>query len=395
MEARDLLTESHLEGLKEALASKKYTTGKTHEFYLYPARFHPDVARAAIQAFSSPDDLVFDPFMGGGTSIIEALAMGRRGVGVDINALAHFVVDVRTTPLSAADGMYLQAWAGSCEELVRSDLTEDTPGTPNMPRVLESFVAGALRLAERMPRQRQRAFARCALLRLGQLAMETTTRDFVVPRRRWLARKLPVLVVEMLGGMQEFVDECRSAGTPKDRIRFGRRLYHRSVAGIEHEPSIGDWRFKPKLVITSPPYPGVHVLYHRWQYRGRKESSAPYWIADVKDGAGASYYTLGDRKPAGVEKYFKNIVEAFRSVRAVVAPDATVVQLVGFGNVAAQLPRYLAAMQDAGFEECRVDGQATLAVSRSVPNRRWYTHLRGPIDASSERLLVHRPAPGS
>ncbi len=388
------MAEATIERLKEALASRKYVTGKTHEFYLYPARFHPDVARAAIQAFSSPDDLVFDPFMGGGTSVIEALALGRRAVGVDINALAHFIVEVKTTPLSPVDEIELALWARACEELVRSEHPEERPGIVNMPRVVETFVAGALRLAHRLPRNRQKAFARCVLLRLGQLALECTTRDFVIPRRRWLARRLPLLLSEMLSGMQEFVEECGAAGTPKDRIRCGRQLHNRSIVGIEADPCVDGWMAKPKLVLTSPPYPGVHVLYHRWQYWGRKETSAPYWIADVKDGAGASYYTLGDRKPAGVEKYFRTIVDAFRSVRAVVADNATVVQLVGFGNVAAQLPRYLAAMRDAGFEECRLDSRARVAVSRSVPNRRWYTHLSGPIDASSERLLVHRPARG-
>ena len=29
------------------------------------------------------------------------------------------------------------------------------------------------------------------------------------------------------------------------------------------------------LVVTSPPYPGIHMLYHRWQVDGRKETDAP------------------------------------------------------------------------------------------------------------------------
>src|SRR5262245_18223421 len=87
----------------DALRSAKYTGGSTHSFYHYPARFSPDSARAIIDAFSAVDDWVLDPFMGGGTSIIEALAAGRKVIGVDINALAHFVALVRTTPLSDHD----------------------------------------------------------------------------------------------------------------------------------------------------------------------------------------------------------------------------------------------------------------------------------------------------
>jgi hypothetical protein len=44
-----------------------------------------------------------DPFMGGETVIVEALASGRSTVGIDINSLAHFITTVKTTPLSQED----------------------------------------------------------------------------------------------------------------------------------------------------------------------------------------------------------------------------------------------------------------------------------------------------
>lgn len=100
-----------LHRLRCALDSAKYTGGRTHNFYLYPARFSPEVARAVIEMFSKPGDWVLDPFMGGGTGIIEGLALGRPTIGIDLNALAHFVATVRTTPLSAHDEEILRGWA--------------------------------------------------------------------------------------------------------------------------------------------------------------------------------------------------------------------------------------------------------------------------------------------
>ncbi len=50
--------------------------GLTHGFYRYPARFSPQFARSAIEAFTEPLDTVLDPFMGGGTSAVEALGLG-------------------------------------------------------------------------------------------------------------------------------------------------------------------------------------------------------------------------------------------------------------------------------------------------------------------------------
>src|SRR5262245_1121835 len=77
--------------LRETLAESTYIDGLTHGFYHYPARFSPGVARAAIQLFTKGGDWVLDPFMGGGTAVVEGLSHGRRMIGVDINPLAHFV----------------------------------------------------------------------------------------------------------------------------------------------------------------------------------------------------------------------------------------------------------------------------------------------------------------
>jgi DNA methylase len=57
--------------------------GLTHGFYKYPARFSPTFARAAIKTFTKPGQLVLDPHVGGGTTLVEARASGREAVGVD------------------------------------------------------------------------------------------------------------------------------------------------------------------------------------------------------------------------------------------------------------------------------------------------------------------------
>ena len=373
-----------LEQLQRAIDTTAYTSesGTTHNFYHYPARFSPSVARQVIETFSEPGDWVMDPFMGGGTSMIEALALGRRGLGVDINALAHFVAAVRTTPLSHNDEDAIRRWADLTATVLAQSGVENwfgSAGVVNLPRPVETFIAGALAYAEGLLPRRM-AFARCALLRLGQWALDC--RDVSAPRRRRLARRLPLLVDEMLRGLRELVEVCEGAGTGKRAIVANRLLLHRSAVGLEDEPAIVHAR--PRLVFTSPPYAGVHVLYHRWQYRGRKETPAPYWIARVPDGFGYSFYSGGSRTPTGLRNYFDMITDAFSSVARVVADDAHVVQLVGFQQAETQLPEYLSCMNAAGFEE------VADRLPRRVPHRKWYAKLKGNVDAATEYLLIHR-----
>jgi hypothetical protein len=383
------LTGRAIDRLDDALAASGYSykAGATHNFYHYPARFSADIARAVIENFSAPGDVVLDPFMGGGTSIIEGLRLGRRMIGVDINSLAHFVASVRTTPLSTNDGVALRAWARDSARIFGGSYPPDAelPRIVNLPRAVELFLSGALQLSDGLEWPRQRAFARCALLRLGQWALDC--RDFASLRRRRLALRLPDQVDEMLSGMEEFVQDCRTAGVSKNEISSRRLLFYRSAVGLEQESSIRDLGAKPRLVFTSPPYPSVHMLYHRWQFRGRKETPAPYWLARVPDGHYEKHYTGGSRTPTGQANYFAMIEAAFRSVRTLIHPNSLVVQLVGFSDTRTQLPRYLAAMRSAGFRESRGDDR----LDRQVPNRKWYARMQGSLDASTELVLLHRP----
>jgi tRNA G10 N-methylase Trm11 len=57
------------------------TRRHVHGFHSYPARLHPDTARALIEAYSASGDTVLDPFCGSGTVLVEARLLGRAAVG--------------------------------------------------------------------------------------------------------------------------------------------------------------------------------------------------------------------------------------------------------------------------------------------------------------------------
>jgi DNA modification methylase len=71
----------------------------SHNFHAFPAKFPPQLPRAFINALTKPGDLVLDPMMGSGTTIVEALLAGRRGLGCDIDPLALRISGSKTAPL--------------------------------------------------------------------------------------------------------------------------------------------------------------------------------------------------------------------------------------------------------------------------------------------------------
>jgi adenine-specific DNA methylase len=75
------------------------TSYATHGYHRYPAKFIPQLAARLIEGYSQPGNTVLDPFMGSGTTLVEAKRLGRPSVGVDINPVAHLVAEAKTRAL--------------------------------------------------------------------------------------------------------------------------------------------------------------------------------------------------------------------------------------------------------------------------------------------------------
>ena len=58
----------------------------------YRACFKPQLPRFFIDRLTSPGDVIYDPFCGRGTTLIEAALMGRRVIGNDINPLSRILI---------------------------------------------------------------------------------------------------------------------------------------------------------------------------------------------------------------------------------------------------------------------------------------------------------------
>jgi hypothetical protein len=67
-----------------------------HKFW---ARRPHNVFAELVAHYSKPGDIVLDPFCGGGVTVVEALSLGRKVVGVDVNPLAAYVTEMEARPL--------------------------------------------------------------------------------------------------------------------------------------------------------------------------------------------------------------------------------------------------------------------------------------------------------
>ena len=382
------------DSLLKALSTSEYAVGLSHDFYRYPARFSPAFAREIIKTFTSPGDLVLDPFSGGATTAVEARANGRSCVGTDISSLAVFLGKVKTTLYTDDHIRTIREWADcSCEYLVIGKHLDVPVGdyernmTSRETWAIRAVIASGLESIEMLSSNEEKQLARCIWLRTGQWALDSRK---VLPGVNQLRERFRVYVDELSAGALAFRTAAYAAASnPQLHCTF-----KETPASECHLLKNSLLKRAPKLVVTSPPYPGVHVLYHRWQIKGRRETPAPFWISGTKDGHGAAHYTLGGRSQSGEDTYFAQINSSFQSIAAVCDETTVVVQMLAFSDGVTQLPRYLNAMNDAGFEEFHTAPETLhKRLWRDVPRRKWQAVMQNDSGSSREVMLIHKLKP--
>ena len=73
--------------------------GASHALHAFAAKFPPQLPRLLITSLTEPGEVVLDPMMGSGTTVVEAAILGRHAIGVDIDPLAVTLCRVKTTPI--------------------------------------------------------------------------------------------------------------------------------------------------------------------------------------------------------------------------------------------------------------------------------------------------------
>ncbi len=367
-----------------------------HAAYRYPARFSPVFARAAIELFSSEGELVIDPFCGGGTTSLEASRCGRHSFSSDLSPLATFLTSAKGRIYRDEEYEAVTRWSERCVRTKHKDLMLALREYPipeehigGLRRPDYRFIRAALSSWKRS--EEELAFgsdlARLCLLRVGQRMLDL--------------RREPPSLDEFRRGLEEAVaqtiDASRLHRETVNRKWQGKRNSQRFMTeqiAIEELYEVRRLQDRQAtLAVCSPPYPGVHTLYPRWQIEGRRETTIPFWLAGVTGDTGEKTYTMGGRGTACIDEFIDLYTSGMKSLSKVLQPEGHVVQMVGFSEPRTQLPRLLKAMREAGFHEQKFRTLQTQEgrLWRKVSRQKWYSAVRSQeTSGASEVVLIHR-----
>lgn len=387
------ISDKSIERLKAAVRTKDSVQGLTHNYYRYPARFSPKFVREVIDIFSKEGDVILDPFVGGGTTLVEALASNRHSIGFDVSPIAAFVSGTKTNLLSESDIDDITIWSYHILTLKiagykpTKTFYDDEGYLNNLPWRTKASVEVILNEIELLQTEQQKQFAKCVVLKTAQWAIDCRKK---IPTAKEFRNKFSQNLQTSFNGVRELTNTV--ARHASENLPYC-ICVNTSSEHINQCEELNSLPTKPNLIITSPPYVGVHMLYHQWQVNSRKRTRAPFWIINSLDGQGSSFYTFGHYQSHAKKTYFDIAEKVFTSIHSAIADDGIVVQLVGFSNAQKFLPKYLAMMNEAGYEEVPIITDKLNRIKRiwrNVPNRKWYVDTKKGNPSSKEVLLVHR-----
>jgi DNA modification methylase len=224
----------------------------------YPAKFIGDLPRALLEALPCPENtIVFDPFAGSGTTLIEAQRRGIPSVGVDLNPIACLIARVKTSSLPAG----LSEKAREVSQAAgrnKSPLRWDIPNIDHwFKESVQKSVAALLCEINDLREERMRDALRLAL---SSILVRVSNQD---SDTRYAAVEKEVTEEGVFENFVNAANKLNKALLARDWSLTTAKVIEANTLTLEP----GDLEGRVGLVITSPPYPNAYEywLYHKYR----------------------------------------------------------------------------------------------------------------------------------
>jgi len=255
-------------------------TKHVHSLHPYLGKFIPQLVEVFLRRHFKPGDCIYDPFVGSGTTLVEANAFGAAGVGCDISAFNCLLSRVKT-----------QKYALANVDLALRGVLEQTPRTAEgvvpdeasnwlqawyAPQALRELLAYECVASQTLAEAEWDA-ARVVLSRAARSARQTKHFDLDFPRQPVTAsywchkhKRACRPVAEAMKFLRRYTSD-----TARRLRAFAAIQSDQAVAVIHGDARVVDLPLEPSGIITSPPYPGLIDYHEQHRYA--------YELLDLKD----------------------------------------------------------------------------------------------------------------
>jgi adenine-specific DNA methylase len=343
-----------------------------HQLSPYIGKLKSSIASSLISQYTSPGDLLYDPFSGSGTVALEAWTAGRNIIANDLSPYAAVLTRAKLSPY---DSLYDAL--DDIEELAdEADLIGDCFDLRRVPKwVREFFHAETLRetLAwTYLLRRRRRWFLLASLLgilhhqRPGFLSFPSSHTVPYLRRRAFPRWKYPKLYeYRPLYARFEAKIERAFRRVPELDSGIERKCFSISAHLLTPQTKVD-------CILTSPPY--------MRQLDYGRDNRLRLWFLGVEDS-----HTLDQRISPRKDAFLKLMAQCFKKWKTVLKPNRYCILVVGDGSSElrdANLPTLISQIATKeGFSHI-------LDHTEAIPNERRVR--RGLTGSTSETIVILR-----
>lgn len=274
----------------------------------YPARFIEELPRQLISHLGCPENtIVFDPFCGSGTTLVEAQRAGIESVGVDINPIACLISRVKVSELDENFLEIAKKTALDAEEQYTKNYIY-IPEIPNLDHWFKADVQKALSaIMSQISNSVGTNNTKYALqFSLSSIIVRVSNQE---SDTRYAAVQKGVSAQDVF---KSFYTACKKLAFAKQETSFNiaARVIEGNILTVSPD-SIGQ---KVGLVITSPPYPNAYEywLYHK--YRMWWLGYDPITVRSLEIGARPHYQKKNGHTEKDFEEQLSQVFSLFDRV---------------------------------------------------------------------------------
>jgi site-specific DNA-methyltransferase (cytosine-N4-specific) len=290
----------------------------------YPAKFIPEIPATILDVLPpAPGTSVLDPFVGSGTTLVEAQKRGVPSVGIDLNPIACLISRVKTLDFTGD----LEAAA---EDIVRLAIGRQTFAIPAIPNLdhwflkpVQEAISRLLSAVDASPptnRNLLRLALSSILVRISN--QDSDTRYAAVEKD-----------IEPQDVYSAFVSACRRLGAA-----LLARDYPLTSATVLEGDTLAltprDIPAKIGAVITSPPYPNAYEywLYHK--YRMWWLGHDPIAVKAREIGARAHFFKTNHHT---ADHFVDQMRRTFQLIAGVLSPGGYACFVIGRSKIHGRL----------------------------------------------------------
>ncbi len=304
---------------------KSKTNTSTNSIHPYPAKYIPQIPNNLIRIFSEEGDTVYDPFLGSGTTCLEANILKRDAIGNDVNELAVLISKVKTNHIEPKTLSQLEVFLSNLSAKIdvyyKENININTPKIPRIELWFEKFVIDEI------------SIIKTEISKIGN----NKIKDFC-----YVALSAIIVNVSKQDSDTRYVRVKKNINPVDVFNKFSKQLNKMSKVMEENYKSLQYATTKVKVAdsrednifsensadfaVTSPPYPNAYDyhLYHK--YRLFWLDMNPFDLKKNEIGAHAHY-----SKPNGLDEFDfqKDMETCFLRISKILKPNKYFALVIG------------------------------------------------------------------